>query len=456
MALQKICIFGTGSAGWLTALHLRTLLPEVQLILLNSKKVGNIGVGESTQPELIRMIREANIDLDLFIREVDATQKHGIFYRNWNNIGDHYWHPFTSLSAQGFITDAHQYQFMSTVDPVNFSKKDYYKKVHESYEICVEKNQTSDKLNYALHIDADKLALFLRRTVTENVTVIDFDVCNVNHNSKSVQSIEVDGVPIEADLFVDCSGFNRYVIGKISDCEDDGYEGNVNAALFGRIPYDDYVKSIPYTRADAWRNGWVWTIPLQSRVGSGCVYNKNFCSEEEAKEFFVDYWKGSLKKENIRSIPYFSSKSLIEPWKGNVVAIGLSSGFIEPLEATGLAWTNNASGILGVCLRNRYFDQHTRNKYNSLVRSYIEDIQDFIDVHYMLSSRRDSEFWKYQTNRPRSQRLMARLDNYRKYMPNKSNRNTSVTWCFNDISWIDILNGYEFEYELENVEHNDN
>ena len=142
----------------------------------------------------------------------------------------------------------------------------------------------------------------------------------------------------------------------------------------------------------------------------------------------------------------FDRDTLRESWVGNVVAIGLSAGFVEPLEATGLNWTISCADLLSRFLGPRYFDGDARTKYNALMLGYIHDVQDFVDAHYLLSARRDSEFWRYQTSRQYPERLMHRLALYAAEMPNASNRVKSFAWAFNEVSWLDILNGYGFEY----------
>ena len=434
--LNSVCIFGGGSAGWLTALSLRTYLPEAKITIAISKKHSNVGVGESTQPDLLDLLGNSGIDVNDFIDKVDCSQKKGIYYKNWNTIGTDYWHPFTSLSDKGRYTRAHHYNVMHKRDPNNYPLEDYYKRVHPEYD------------EYALHIDADKMAQYLREFLKDVVEIIDFDDYTLRMSDGKIDYITVDGVSIESDLYVDCTGFSKVLVNSIDNTVTDNYEGNVNAALFARLPHGSQPDR--YTTADAWGNGWCWTIPLESRVGSGCVYNTNFCSKDEAIEYFINYWKGAIDKDDIRAIE-FTSESLISPWKSNVVAIGLSAGFIEPLEATGISWFVLSAQMLAVTLRNRYYDETTALTYNGQMRCFIEDVQDFIDVHYMLSSRDDTKFWKYQTNRDRHLRLKTRLEIYKKHMPNKNNRRNNIPWAFNDVSWIDILTGYHFKFDDQDI-----
>ncbi len=448
--LKSICIFGAGSAGWLTALSIRNKLPEISITLLSSNKNSNIGVGESTQPNLVQLLQNSGINLYDFMKNVDVTLKHGIFYKNWNKKETSYWHPFTNMSERSFYTPAHFYQQKINEGNTSYSHEKYYKEVHSSYSLCVENNLSSVELPFAFHIDANKMADYIENFLREKIKIIKFDDYDVKVHDNKISKIICDGHEVVADLYIDCSGFNKVLISKVSDCKTDEYKGRVNTALFGRVYYDSpNVINHPYTKAEAHDCGWTWVTPLQSKVGSGWIYNDLFSTEETAKQEFVKYWGGALKEENIRKVK-FSSESLIDPWVTNVVSIGLSSGFIEPLEATGISWFIISADILGSILRNRYFDKYISQRYNTLIRSYIEDVQDFVDVHYCLSSRLDSEFWKTQKFNI-SDRLKSRLENYRKYMPNKSNRDTSIAWGFNDVSWIDILNGYEFEYEKIDV-----
>ena len=455
--LKSICIFGSGSAGWITALALSNVYSDLQISLINPKKYSNVGVGESTQPDLVQLLLGAGIDLQDFIVKTDATLKHGIYYKNWRLPNTEYWHPFTDLSNSGEYTRSHHYQKLIQEIPQVFTHDKYYKMVHPSYTLCVENNLCSSDMPFALHVDADKMANYLREYLTKEINVIDADIIDIRSNGLEIESIICDDVTYTADLYIDASGFSQSLISLVSNCETDEYEGNVNSALFARIPYSEIGRQnrFPYTRAEAFSEGWIWTIPLANRVGTGCVYNNQYISEDAAKKHFIEYWNGNIKKEDIRSVN-FSSGSLIRPWVGNVVSIGLSAGFIEPLEATGISWFVISADTLTKLLKSRYYDHYIAERFNSMIRSYIEDVQDFVDVHYMLSHRDDSDFWKYQRTRPRHKRLTSRLESYKLQLPNKRNRNLDFAFAFNDVSWIDILNGYYFSYDPINIPANRN
>ena len=445
--VNSVVIVGAGSAGWLTALVLVAYCPGIEIRIVRPRVNKPIGVGESTQPDLPMRVQAAGLDLADFCVATDATIKCGIFYRDWNTVGDHYWHPFTPLADSGPYTAAHHFQQLILENPQQYKHADYYARVHTSYETCVKRNLIAPEAATALHVDAAKLALYLERHLTK-VQVIESDRVEPIAADGRIKELALDdGKTITADLYVDCTGFARAVHGKIAEPTRLHYEANVNRAVAGNVPYlDRKAEMHPYTRAHAHEHGWTWSIPLRSRIGSGYVYHGDFCSPEQAEKNFRAYWGNERMRDvQVRHIS-FDSDTLRNPWVGNVVAIGLSAGFVEPLEATGLNWTISCADLLSRCLGARCFDDDMREKYNALMLGYIHDVQDFVDAHYLLSSRRDTEFWRYQTARKYPERLMHRLALYAAEMPTASNRVKTFAWAFNEVSWLDILNGYEFKY----------
>jgi tryptophan halogenase len=446
-SLDSVIIVGGGSAGWLTALVLSTYCPFLKIRLVRPSANNPIGVGESTQPDFPERLLAANVDLTDFCVACDATMKCGIFYRDWNVVGDHYWHPFTSMADSGFYTAAHHYQQMILRDPQAYTHANYYPTVHSSYETCVRRNLVAPEAAKALHVDAAKAAQYLQRHLSK-VEVIESDRIEAVAKEGNVSGVVLDdGRTIAADLYVDCTGFSRAVLSKVAEPASLAYEANVNRAVAANVPYVDAASEThPYTGAHAHAQGWTWSIPLQSRIGSGYVYHGDFCSPEQAEQNFRDYWgQERMREVEVKHIS-FDRDTLRDSWFGNVVAIGLSAGFIEPLEATGLNWIIGSVDLLSKCLAARYFDGDMRAKYNELMRGYMYDVQDFVDAHYLLSARRDSEFWRYQTSREFPERLMHRLALYASEMPNEINRVKSYSWAFNEVSWLDILNGYDFKY----------
>lgn len=453
--VDSVAIVGAGSAGWLTALALNTYCPFLKTRLIRPSRGSPIGVGESTQGDLPELLRAARIDLRAFYEACDATMKCGIFYQDWNEVGKHYWHPFADLSLgepfgptnlSATYTVAHHYQQM--ILRRRGSHTQYYKSVHTSYNTCVKNKLVAPESAIAFHVDAHEITKFLERHLTD-VEVLEADALDVKVENGRVAGIVLDGGnTISADLYVDCTGFARAIHKHVATPDLSPYEADVNRAVAAHVPYLNVENEVtPYTRAHAHEHGWTWSIPLRSRIGSGYVYHGDFCTPDQAEKNFRDYWGADRMRDvEVTHIP-FDSASLRNPWVENVIAIGLSSGFIEPLEATGLNWVITSGQTLCQSLVARYFDRDTSAKYNFNVLGYIYDVQDFIDAHYKLSARRDSEYWKYQTSREFPDRLEQRLALYAEEMPTNRNRGKATPWAFHELSWLDILNGYNFRYE---------
>jgi tryptophan halogenase len=445
--IRSVVIVGSGSAGWLTALVLNTYCPFLKIRLIRPRGGATIGVGESTQGDLLRMLTAAGIDIQAFYKACDATMKCGIFYEDWNAVGSHYWHPFSGLASTGIYTAAHHYQQMILREPGRYHHKEYYQAVHPSYDVCVKGKQVAPDSAAAFHLDAHKITSFLE-SVLPKVEVLDADIVDIKSSEGRISEIVLDGKSISGDLYVDCTGFARAVFQKVATPEVMPYEANVNRVVTAQLPFVDKAREVtPYTRAHAHEFGWTWSIPLQTRIGSGFVYHGDFCTPEEAEKRFRAYWgEDRMRDINVRHLS-FDSVTLRNPWVKNVAAIGLSAGFVEPLEATGLTWTIMSAYVLCQSITARYFDDDTSARYNALMVGFINDVVDFIDVHYKLSARRDSEFWRYQASRKFSDRLDFRLDLYAREMPTAANRVRAFVMAFNEVSWLDILNGYDFRYD---------
>lgn len=451
-SVNSVAIVGAGTAGWLTALVLNTYCPFLSIKLVRPRRGSPIGVGESTQGDFPQLLQAARLDVREFYKACDATTKCGIYYQDWNAVGSHYWHPFSNLALTGSYTAAHHYQQMILRDPARFSHEAYYAAVHTSYDTCINHNRIAPESAAALHVDAHKITQYLER-VLPAVEVIEADDVEVKSSAGRVSEILLDGSRhLAADLYVDCTGFSRAVFGHVASPEVIPYEANVNRVVTAQIPFaDPQRETTPYTRAHAHEHGWTWSIPLQTRIGTGYVYHGDFCDKDQAERNFRAYWgEERMRDIEVRHIA-FDSICLRNPWVENVVAIGLSAGFVEPLEATGLNWIITSADTLSQAIRVRYYDQDTSIKYNANMLGYIQDVLDFIDVHYKLSARRDSEFWRYQTSRAYPERLDLRLGLYALEMPNDDNRLKTSPWAFNEVSWLDILNGYRFPYNKIDV-----
>jgi len=451
--VKSLIIVGAGSSGWLTALVLNTYCPSLKIKLIRPRQGAPIGVGESTQADFPSLLGTANINVPSFFQECGASVKCGIFYEDWNTVGEHYWHPFTNMAQTGLYTAAHNYQQMILEDPTRFSHAGYYAAVHSSYNPCIGNKQVAPEAAMAVHVDAHEITKFLEKQLTR-VEVLEADNVDVRSADGQLTGISLDGAdPVTADLYVDCTGFSRALFTKVATPDVIPYEACVNRVVAAQLPHTNPDQEFtPYTRAHAHEHGWTWSIPLKHRIGSGYVYHGDFCTPEQAETNFRSYWgEPRLKDINVRHIS-FDSIALRNPWASNVVAVGLSAGFIEPLEASGLTGIIIGAITLAQLLATRYYDDDTCIKYNGTMLSYVHDVHDFIDVHYKLSARRDSDFWRYQTSRTYPERLEQRLATYADEMPNHRNRVKLSGWAFNEVSWLDILNGYRFQYAKLDVD----
>jgi tryptophan halogenase len=446
-SVRSLLIVGAGSAGWLTALVLNAYCPYLTIKLIRPRKGSPIGVGESTQADFPSLLRSARIDVPNFYGTCDVSMKCGIFYEDWNAVGEHYWHPFSNMAQSGFYTAAHHYQQLILEDAARFTHERYYSAVHSSYEPCVRMKQVAPDSAMAFHVDAHRITEFLERQLPR-IEVLEADDVDVRSRDGTILGISLDGSNlISADLYVDCTGFSRALFEHVAKPEVIHYEASVNRVVTAQLPYVDPDNEFtPYTRAHAHEHGWTWSIPLQSRIGSGYVYHGDFCSPDDAERNFRAYWGEERMRDIEARHISFDSIALRNPWVENVVAIGLSAGFVEPLEASGLSWIITSAESLARSLATRYFDNDTSVKYNAIMLDYLYDVHDFIDAHYKLSSRRDSDFWRYQTSRAYPDRLEIRLAVYAEEMPNHRNRAKSSPGAFNEVSWLDILNGYRFKY----------
>lgn len=327
-AVKTVAILGGGSAGWLTALVLHTYCPFLKIRLVSPRAIPAIGVGESTQSDFMQLLNAAHIDVQDFYRSCDATMKCGIFYEDWNRVGTHYWHPFSDLAFTGSYTAAHYYQQQIMNGVPGFSHADYYGAVHTSYATCVTQKKVAPESAAAFHVDARKITEYLQR-VLERVEVVETDKVDVKSSGGRISGIAVDNGNIQADLYIDCTGFARALFKQVGSVDAIPYEANVNRAVTAQLPYVDKAAEVaPYTRAHAHEHGWTWTIPLQTRIGSGFVFHGDFCTPEQAETNFRRYW-GEARMHDIEVRHFsFDSTCLRNPWVENVVCIGLSAGFV--------------------------------------------------------------------------------------------------------------------------------
>lgn len=411
MKIKRIAIVGGGTAGWLAANHLGVELgrdPEIEITLIESKNIPVIGVGEGTVPRIKETLQKFGIsELDL-IFSCDAAFKLGIKFSNWmdaeKNGGSHfYYHPFSSPYPAGF--DVTNY-WLNHRDSLPFSR------LSEIYSVAelnrspklVSSPPYAGLVDYAYHFDAAKFSDLLARNAREKFSVkhrfetIAQVMCHEDGSIK--QLIYESGGSDVFDFYVDCSGFSSLLIGKALGVPflDKSTHILSDTALALQEPTADTEEISPYTLATAHKAGWVWDIPLTKRRGIGFVYASQYMDEDEAVQTFSKYVGRDLQNANLRRVPMkIGYREFF--WQKNCVALGLAHGFVEPLEATSILATDFAANLLARNFPQRKEDIPIVSGYCNRAVTYAwERIVDFVQLHYLISNRRDSDFWHECTN----------------------------------------------------------
>lgn len=417
--ISRIVIVGGGTAGWMTAALLSRLFTSGYAItLIESSEIGAIGVGEATIPAIKIFNEMAGIDdLDL-LREAHATYKLGIEFVSWREPGHSYIHGFGNIGQDLLWLHTHQFYLRHNASR-HLGHFDNYAincaAVRRNRMATPDKRNPSSPLSdldYAFHFDATAYAAFLRRrSEVQGVVRIDGRIVEVSKNPMTgfVESVSLaDGRSIGGDLFVDCSGMRGLLIGDAMgvDYQDWNQWLLCNRAL--AVPCENAPVLSSSTRSTAHGAGWQWRIPLQHRIGNGMVYAAEHLSDDEATAILLANLDGAPLKDPmpVRFRPGRRKRS----WEKNVVAIGLSSGFLEPLESTSIHLIQTAIFRLIALFPGQSFNQVDIDEYNHQTTFEYEDVRDFIIAHYKVTRREDTPFWAYLKHMEVPQSLADRLE----------------------------------------------
>jgi tryptophan halogenase len=401
---MRIAIVGGGSAGYLSALLFKKQYPEYEITVIDSSKIGILGAGEGTTPLFYDALKSLEISIEDFVKETKATVKNGIKFINWGTEKDFYFHAFNKEEIENI--------YLKNRDKKNITDKKTLNKIKEevsflSYTGLNYKNLDSINLpaicsyqnnvyseRHAWHVDARLLATFLNKQSTDRgIKIIDGVVDDIIFNKNNeIESLFIDNKIFDFDFFIDCSGFNRLIIGNhyksewISASESLPCDSALAFFMYDQQP-------MMHTESIAMNYGWAWRIPLQHRFGCGYVYDSKYITKEEAIEEVKEKFGNNIEIVNhFKFDPGYYKNPLIK----NCLSVGLASSFFEPLEATSIH-----SSIL-MCKRfinlyaNEYFKNKNKtiaNKYNKEVNNLNEDIVSFLYFHYM-TNKNNTSFWK--------------------------------------------------------------
>lgn len=452
--IKNIVIVGGGSAGWMTAAYLSKALDKnIQISLIESSNITTVGVGEATFSTIKLFFDFLGLQESEWMPKCNATYKMAIKFVNWNAQGQHFYHPFQRYeTVDGFDIsewwlkmkrheEAFDYScFMIPLlcdlkkSPKYFSGEVFDDKAQYlfSEKDAPEKNVLASlkaQYPYAYHFDANLLARFLKDyAMQRGVKQIVDDVVDVQlKEDGSIDYLNTkEHGNLAGDLFIDCTGFRGLLINKALGEPFISFSDSLlcDSAIAMQIPTDIKKDGInPYTTATALSSGWVWNIPLYGRIGTGYVYSSAFISKEEAEREFRQHLGEASDGRKASHIKMRIGRNR-NSWVKNCVAIGLSSGFVEPLESTGIFFIQHGIEELVSNLPDTSFNEDMIRNYNQSVANCIDGVRDFLTLHYYASDRTDTEFWK-ATKRDImiSEELQEKLRLWKNRLPNNKSIN---------------------------------
>jgi tryptophan halogenase len=447
MSIRNIVIVGGGTAGWMAAAALvKSLGPSYSVRLVESEEIGTVGVGEATVPHLSYFNKMLSIDEAEFVRQTQGTFKLGIQFKDWGRLGDSYIHGFGLLGLDFGSLPFHQYwikaRLQGKADDLGLYSLNTLAAPRERFMVSASdapKNSPLGDIAYAYHFDAGLYARYLRGYAeTRGARRTEGKVREVRQHAETgdVEAIVMEsGEVITGELFIDCSGFRGLLIEQTLKTGYTDWRHWLPCDRALAVPCEKVGPPTPYTRSTARTAGWQWRIPLQHRTGNGHVYSGRFISDDEAREQLIGNLDGKPLAEP-RALQYVTGMRN-KAWNRNVVAIGLASGFLEPLESTSIYLIQSGIMRLLQLLPGDAIDPVLVDRYNAQVKFEFERIRDFIILHYNATERDDTPFWNYV-------RTMSIPDSLRETMAlfehsGRFYRNADE--MFGAVSWVEVLIG---------------
>lgn len=433
MLLDNIAIVGGGTAGLIVALVMRKTYPHLKIDLIESDKIGIVGVGEGTTEHWNAFLQDCNISLSDLIKETDATFKYGINFDNWNGDGERYIHTVSSafnLESQTQSKFLYSYLISAGTKPDGI--------IHPYVPLSLHKAPYWGVNQF--HFNTFKLNEFLHKLCEQRdigIIKAEIDKVNLDTDGNIDNLVSTDGRIFDYEFYVDSTGFHKLLVHKAMGSKWISYKEYLpmNSAIAFPTPRTDEIPS--WTLSKAMNSGWLWRIPTQDRYGNGYVFDDRFQTFEGAKKEVEELYGYEI---NVAKEIKFEAGFLEKCWIKNCAAIGLSCGFVEPLEASSIGCSIQQAFLLSTAIASYVPGiDYAERTFNQECKELLENIFDFVALHYVCK-RDDTPFWKSVKNLPRTASLQEKLDIFKYKFPGKSDfENRRV--MFKEANWILVMHG---------------
>jgi len=455
--ITHVTVVGGGTAGWMSALNMVTTLnerrepdtPPVRVTLIESPNAPTVGVGEATVPDMRQWLQRMGIDEHVFMLRTNATFKLGVRFVDWNRRPDGgpiaYVHPFEGV-GYGLFHHAAAYHYLKYA-PEDGPGFDWY---YTPSVALIDARRGprrlgappyDDTANFAYHLDAGRFAEFLKEiALARGVEHILDDMVEVELDDRGfVAALQLDQrgrFPVE--FVIDCTGFRGLIINQALGVPFEDYSRWLlnDRAVAVQIPHEDVRKLDSHTRSTALSAGWVWRVPLYNRVGTGYVFSSAHLTDDQARAEFLDHLGPAAAGAEPRALGMRVGKSA-RLWEKNCVAMGLASGFVEPLESTAIYSIGMGLKWLDTYFPDRSCPEVLARRYNAMMDELFAEIRDFIVLHYVTSNRDDSDYWREASAVPAPESLQEWLDVLAHAIPDTDDYDRGL--LFNFVSYIVVL-----------------
>jgi tryptophan halogenase len=413
--IRRVVIAGGGTAGWMAAAALsRTLGKVLDIKLVESEDIGTVGVGEATIPSLVHFHRLLDIGEQEFMAATQATFKLGISFEGWRTRGEDYIHSFGNTGTDHWTAGFHHFWLKARELGLASDYGDYCLELVASQEHRFG-HLPNQGINYAYHLDATRYARYLRRfsehfgtqRIEATISGIDTDPATGHISALVLDS----GTRIEGDLFIDCTGFRALLLGQTMGVEYEDWSQWLfnDTAIAVQTESNSHAATLTNSIAHDW--GWQWRIPLQHRTGNGIVFSSRHVDEDTARATLLANVEGRVLTEP--RVIRFKPGQRKQVWAGNCIGLGLASGFLEPIESTSIHLIQRGIVRLLQTFPSRGIQQSDIDEYNAQSEEDIRTIRDFIILHYKVTNRRDTPYWREAATMPVPAGLQHRIDLFR-------------------------------------------